>query len=100
MRGSISRGLQMHSVQCLSLLPKCFFPATILEDPLSCTVPQTQSTLNHTTEFYVHVTVPRNKFIFNKTIRHTTRGLSGYRARRRVADSRGPVLVAGLSPNK
>jgi hypothetical protein len=29
-----------------------------------------------------------------------TRGLSGYRARRRVADSRGPVLVAGLSPNK
>jgi hypothetical protein len=29
-----------------------------------------------------------------------TRGLSGYRARRRVADSRGPVLVAGLSLNK
>jgi hypothetical protein len=30
----------------------------------------------------------------------TSRGLSGYRARRRVADSRGPVLMAGLSPNK
>jgi hypothetical protein len=29
-----------------------------------------------------------------------TRGLSGYRARRRVADSRGPLLVAGLSLNK
>jgi hypothetical protein len=28
---------------------------------------------------------------------HTTRGLSGYRARRRVADSRGPVVVAGVS---
>ena len=28
------------------------------------------------------------------------RGLSGYRARRRVADSRGPVLVAGQSLNK
>jgi hypothetical protein len=26
--------------------------------------------------------------------------LSGYRARQRVADSRGPVLVAGLSLNK
>jgi hypothetical protein len=29
-----------------------------------------------------------------------SRGLSGYRAHRRVADSRGPVLVAGLSLNK
>jgi inactivated superfamily I helicase len=29
-----------------------------------------------------------------------TRGLRSYRARRRVADSRGPVLVAGLSLNK
>jgi hypothetical protein len=29
-----------------------------------------------------------------------TRGLSGYRARRRVTDSRGPVFVAGLSLNK
>ena len=28
-----------------------------------------------------------------------TRGISGYRARRRVADSRGPVLVVGLSLN-
>jgi len=28
------------------------------------------------------------------------RGLSGYRARQRVADSRGPVLVAGLSLTK
>jgi hypothetical protein len=28
------------------------------------------------------------------------RGLSGYRARRRVADSRGSALVAGLSLNK
>jgi hypothetical protein len=28
-----------------------------------------------------------------------TRGMSGYRARRRVADSRGPVPVAGLSLN-
>jgi hypothetical protein len=28
-----------------------------------------------------------------------TRGLSGYRARRRVADSRGPAHVAGLSLN-
>ena len=27
-------------------------------------------------------------------------GLSGYQARRQVADSRGPVLVAGLSLNK
>ena len=27
------------------------------------------------------------------------RGLSGYRARRRVADSRRPVLMAGLSLN-
>jgi hypothetical protein len=30
----------------------------------------------------------------------TARGLSGYQARRRVVDSRGPVLVAGLSLNK
>jgi hypothetical protein len=29
-----------------------------------------------------------------------SRVLSGYRARRRMADSRGPVLVAGLSLNK
>jgi hypothetical protein len=29
-----------------------------------------------------------------------SRGLSGHRARRRVADSRGPVLMAGLSLNK
>jgi hypothetical protein len=29
-----------------------------------------------------------------------SRGLSGYRACQRVAYSRGPVLVAGLSPNK
>jgi hypothetical protein len=29
-----------------------------------------------------------------------SRVLSGYRARRRVADSRGPALVAGLSLNK
>jgi hypothetical protein len=29
-----------------------------------------------------------------------TRGLCGHRARRRVADSRGPALVAGLSLNK
>jgi hypothetical protein len=29
-----------------------------------------------------------------------SRGLSGYRERRRVADSRGPVLVAGMSLNK
>jgi hypothetical protein len=29
-----------------------------------------------------------------------TRGLSGYRARRQVADSQGHVLVAGLSLNK
>ena len=29
-----------------------------------------------------------------------TRGLSGYRARRRVADSQGPVLLASLSLNK
>jgi hypothetical protein len=36
----------------------------------------------------------------NETNRHRSRGMSGYRARRRVADSRGPVLVAGLSPNK
>jgi hypothetical protein len=27
------------------------------------------------------------------------RGMSGYRARRQMADSRGPVLVAGLSLN-
>ena len=31
---------------------------------------------------------------------YSTRGLSGYRARRRMADSGGPVLVAGLSLNK
>ena len=30
---------------------------------------------------------------------YTARGLSGYRARRRVADSRRPVLMAGLSLN-
>jgi hypothetical protein len=30
----------------------------------------------------------------------TTQGWSGYRARRQVADSWGPLLVAGLSPNK
>ena len=71
MRDSISHGLQMHSVQCLSLLPKCFFSATTLEDLLSCTVPQTQPTLNHTMEFYVHVTVHRHKFLFNKTKRRT-----------------------------
>jgi hypothetical protein len=29
-----------------------------------------------------------------------SRGLSGYRARRWLADSRGPVLVAGLSLNE
>jgi hypothetical protein len=33
-------------------------------------------------------------------ISRASRGLSGYRARWRVADSRGPVLVAGLSLNK
>jgi hypothetical protein len=32
--------------------------------------------------------------------RVTARDLSGHRARRRVADSRGPVLVAGLSLKK
>jgi hypothetical protein len=32
--------------------------------------------------------------------RLSTRGLSGHQARRRVADSRGPVLVARLSLNK
>jgi len=31
---------------------------------------------------------------------YITRGLSGYRARQRVADSQGPVLVAGLALNK
>jgi hypothetical protein len=36
-------------------------------------------------------------YILNPT---ASRGLSGYRARRRVADSQGPVLVAGLSLNK
>ena len=32
-------------------------------------------------------------------VSNSTRGLSGYRARRRVADSRRPVLMAGLSLN-
>jgi hypothetical protein len=42
---------------------------------------------NTTTYFYV-------SYMFQ------SRGLSGYRARRQVADSQGHVLVAGLSLNK
>jgi hypothetical protein len=43
-------------------------------------------------------------YMLRATIAHhqedQPQGLSGYRARRRVVDSRGPVLVAGLSLNK
>jgi hypothetical protein len=34
------------------------------------------------------------------TVSATSRGLSGYRARRQVADSRRPVFMAGLSLNQ
>ena len=37
---------------------------------------------------------------YETTKRVDIRGLSGYQAHRQVADSRGPVLVAGLSLNK
>jgi hypothetical protein len=45
---------------------------------------------------------PHLNIRFEPHIKQTVlaRGLSDYRARRRLADSRGPVLVAGLSPNK
>jgi hypothetical protein len=39
-------------------------------------------------------------FLYKNASYITSQGLSGYRAHRQVADSRGPVLVAGVSPNK
>ena len=43
-----------------------------------------------------HILSPNKIYI----VTESTWGLSGHRARRRVADSQGPVSMAGLSLNK